>query len=265
MLFAVIAVLSAALVALLLARFVSTESGTVTTASGEQRTVVLADGSRVTLNTDTRIAVRYDERTRRVRLDRGEALFDVRPEHDRPFVVVAGRRAVRALGTAFDVRREDTGKLSVTLIQGRISIVPAAGQPEPTVMDAERLPDATVLASPGERATFTPDNRPALDHPPLRQVIAWQSGQVVFNHTPLPEAVREMNRYSDRRIALEGSGMESLHVGGLFQAGETAAFARAIAETFGLRMHEARDRIVLSRPTGSSLPLPLRRGSSSAR
>lgn len=263
MLFAVIAVLSAALVALILARFVSTESGTVATASGEQRTVVLADGSRVTLNTDTRIAVRYDDRTRRVRLDRGEALFDVRPEHDRPFVVVAGRREVRALGTAFDVRREVTGKLAVTLIQGRVSIVPAAGWSRPIVANVGRLPDATVLASPGERATFTPDERPALDHPPLRQVIAWQSGQVVFNHTPLPEAVREMNRYSDRRIVLEGSDMESLHVGGLFQAGESTAFARAIAETFGLGMHAERDRIVLSRSNGTSPPRVPRRGSSS--
>lgn len=255
MLFAVIAVLSAALVALVLARFISVESGTMATAGGERRTIALPDGSRVTLNADTRVAVQYDNRTRRVRLVRGEALFNVEPAPRRPFIVVVGRREIRAVGTAFDVRREEQDKLAVTLIQGRISIIRTSDHSGLTLTAQGRLPEETILATPGERAIFTPHSPPVLDRPILQQVIAWQSGELVFNATSLPEAVREMNRYSEHQILLEGPGIDSLHIGGLFQAGESVAFARAASETFGLDMREDGDRIILSRRNTPVVPL----------
>lgn len=246
MLFAVAAVLSAALVAFLLAWLISLRSGAVATGTGEQRLTVLPDGSRVTLNTDTRILVQFDRQLRRVRLERGEALFDVRKAKDRPFVVVAGDREIRALGTAFEVRRDGQEELSVTLIEGTISVTEARHAEESRAAHASPSPDVTLLTSPGQRATFVIGGPPRLDRPALQQVIAWQSGEVVFNGTPLPEAAREMNRYSERQITVEGRRMTSLRVGGLFRAGDSTAFARAMAETFQLEMREEADRITLS-------------------
>ncbi|MGH8258836.1 MAG: FecR family protein [Steroidobacteraceae bacterium] len=260
MLFAVAAVLSAALVALLLSRLIALRAETVTTATGERRTAILHDGSRVTLNTDTRMVVRYERAVRRVRLIRGEALFQVRKAPDRPFIVMTGEWEIRALGTAFEVRRNGRNDISVTLIEGRIKVVPIGGARNArALLESEssggaraasaqaRTFEATLLDSPGERVTFAAHRTPYIDHPLLRQVIAWQSGDVVFDYTPLPEAAREMNRYSARQIRVEGPGMASLHVGGLFQAGESVAFARAIAETFGLDMRDEGEQIVLSR------------------
>lgn len=244
--FATVAVLSAAVAALVLAWLIAGRAGAVTTATGERRTAVLPDDSRVTLNTDTRIVVQYTAKERRVRLDTGEALFEVRKDAGRPFVVVAGDREIRALGTAFEVRREEEGRVAVTLITGRISIAQEGGKSEAPARAESPVPEVTILSSPGQRITFVPHEPPKLDHPVLQQLIAWQSGEVVFNRTPLPEAAREMNRYSERQILVEGSGADALHVGGLFRAGESMAFAQAVAETFGLGMREEGRNIILS-------------------
>lgn len=205
--------------------------GLVSTGVGERRVVSLKDGSRVTLNTRTRLIVRYDSQARRVRIERGEALFDVKRDPGWPFVVTAGRHEVVAHGTAFEVRRNGIKTVAITLVEGRLSVAPAdAGvRPPPG--------ETTVLASPGQRLTFKPHRVPRLDRPALEQVMAWQSGAVVFDHTRLAQAVREMNRYSAQRIVLRGPRVARLEVSGLFQAGASMDFAVAVAGTYGLHVH----------------------------
>ncbi len=236
--FAAVALLAGAAAAwvLLLSR-----GGAVSTGTGERRVLSLQDGSRITLNTDTRLVVRYDTEARRVRLERGEALFEVRRAPSWPFIVTAGGREIRALGTAFEVRRYGEQQVSITLVEGRISVAPAGA--------GARLPrqEVTVLASPGQRVTFTPHEVPRLDKPVLKQVIAWQSGEVVFDDTRLSDAAEEMNRYSERRIVIEEPSVASLRVSGLFQAGDSLEFAQGVAETFGLRVESFGSRIVLAR------------------
>jgi len=133
------------------------------TGVGEQRNLTLEDGSRVSLNTASRIHVTYDSRARRVELDEGEAYFEVARHPNWPFIVVAGGKQVVALGTAFLVRR-DEDNLAVTLVEGRVTVAPAQG--------------ADITLAPGQRLTFSPHEPPRLDRPPLDRVIAWQRGQV---------------------------------------------------------------------------------------
>ncbi len=261
-----LATAAAAVIALLFFVLTSSPAGTVTTAKGERRVTLLPDGSRVTLNTDTRITLLFGAGKRRVRLDHGEALFDVMPAQGRPFIVVAGKREVRALGTSFEVRRDAESSVSVTLIEGRISIEPVSFENR-SGPDAPPAASITVLDLPGQRATFAPHRAPKIDHAVLQQVISWQSGEVVFADTPLPEAAREMNRYSDRQIIVQGAGTDSLHIGGLFQAGDSIAFAQAVAQTFDLELRESGRNIVLSRRSDLSPPrsAPSAQSASSAR
>lgn len=229
----------AATLVLLLAR-----ASTISTGVGERRVLSLLDGSRVTLNTDTRIVVGYTARARRVQLERGEALFEVKRAPRWPFIVTAGGREIRALGTAFEVRRYGSEQVSITLVEGRIVVAPAGK------VGSRRAPDLTVLTSAGERLTFAPNRAPRLDRPVLNQVIAWQNGEVVFDSTPLSDAAREMNRYSDQQIVLGDPRVASLRISGLFQAGDTAEFAQGVAATFGLRVQKSGDRIILLGPSG---------------
>jgi transmembrane sensor len=243
------AVAASVLIAVLVAgsAFYFLHHGSVSTAIGEQRVMTLEDGTRVVLNTNTSVQVRYGKTARRVSLQSGEAVFEVGKDSRRPFVVTAGDREITALGTAFLVRRDEE-QLAVTLLEGKVAIsnvaLPAAEQgaaPPP----AEPA-DGTLTLAAGERLTLARHRAAKLDRPELKRVTAWRSGEVAFDETPLPEAIAEMNRYSTTTIKAQGPLPEERRVSGLFRAGDSLDFARGIAETYGLELTERDRQIILS-------------------
>lgn len=208
----------------------------VTTGIGEQRVLALDDGTRVILNTDSRIVVSYDRRQRQVELTAGEALFEVAKRPDWPFVVTVGEHQVRALGTEFAVRR-DVNRISVTLVEGRVAVT--------SRLDETAAAHATNLV-PGERVTFLGAAAPRVDKPQVDKVLAWQRREVAFDNAALADAMAEMNRYSRVPLVAQGRSMASIRVTGLFRAGDSLSFARAVADVFQLRVAEEPERIVLS-------------------
>lgn len=237
--------------------------GVISTGVGEQRQLVLEDGTRVFLNTDTRLVVKYDEQARRVELRKGEALFNVAKKSDWPFIVVAGDRQVKALGTSFVVRRDDE-RVAVTLMEGRVQVspqsssapsLPADAQPKagansvttsPPAAATVQLPKETFTLTPGQRLTFTNGAAANLDTPSMEKATAWRRGQVILDDTPLRVAAEEMNRYNSTKLVIESPEAAALLVNGLFQAGDSAHFANAVAQAYGLRIIERGDTIVLA-------------------
>jgi transmembrane sensor len=209
--------------------------GQITTETGEQRMVTLDDGTRVYLNTDTRVRIAYSNERRGVVLESGEALFDVaRRGPQWPFVVTAGARQVTALGTSFIVR-QDTDALTITLIDGKVSV---------SAMGSTNS-DARVL-DPGQRLTFTVHGRPTLDHPAVDQLTAWRQGRVEFDDTPLAAAAAEMNRYSNTKLRIEQNETGAIAIKGAFRAGDALSFAQSIAATCQLEVLEKPHEIVLA-------------------
>lgn len=200
-----------------------------TTRLGEQKVATLEDGSRIALNTDTEVDVRYAPEERRVRLDRGEAMFEVAPNTARPFIVTAGDKQVRALGTSFIVRRSGAGVV-VTLLEGKVSV---------TDVRPSRAAARPAILAPGERFTASADAPSTIDRPAIDAVTAWRRGQAVFADTPLSAAVAELNRYGGPRIAVEDPHLASLRISGVFATNDTAEFASAIASLHGLRVEKA--------------------------
>ena len=221
---------------------------------GEQRNLTLQDGTRVSLNTASRIHVRYDRLARRVVLDEGEAYFEVAKHPDWPFVVSAGGRQVVARGTAFLVRSEKQ-RIAVTLVEGKVIVLPAdEAVPTPSVnspaalarsREHSRTSDDFTL-SPGQRLTFIKQQLPKVDRPELDRVTAWQHGQVILDHTALADAAAEMNRYSDVTLKIEEPAAGHAEVTGIFRVGDSESFARAVAETYHLKVTIQRDQIVLA-------------------
>jgi transmembrane sensor len=209
----------------------------VVTDVGQQRVRVLPDGTHVTLNTNTRIEVNYDEHARRVRLTRGEAWFEVAKRPTWPFLVSVDGEVIRALGTSFIVRRDDAQNLSVTLVEGQVSVTPIDKNAEPD--------DARVLA-PGQRLVFSQHTTAAVDRPDLTRVTAWRQGRVEFDATSLADAAGEMNRYSKTRVVLADADLARLRIGGVFRAGDTEEFVRIVTSAFGLRADRRGGEIVLS-------------------
>jgi transmembrane sensor len=213
----------------------------LTTAVGQQQVRVLRDGTRVLLNTDTRIEVNYDEHFRRVRLVRGEARFDVSKRPTWPFLVSVGDQEIRALGTSFIVRHDNDQDLSVTLVDGRISVAPVAGNGE-----------APQVLVPGQRLVVSRDHASSVDQPELRRVTAWERGRVEFDATPLKEATTEMNRYTTTRLLVADTEVAQLRIGGVFRAGDSEEFVKIVSAAFGLQAEHHGATIVLSRSSGRS-------------
>lgn len=243
--------------------------GVTTTGIGEQRQLVLEDGTRVFLNTNTRVIVKYTEEMRLVELARGEALFNVAKKSSWPFVVVAGAREVRALGTSFVVRKEEQ-QLAVTLVEGKVVVAPVveekrsaaeptlAQQPAQSTGSAAPSENAETSAAarsdvftltPGQRVTFgsgSPAKLDTLDTPSVEAATAWRRGQVILDDTPLRAAAEEMNRYNAAKLIIADDVPADVRVSGLFQAGDSSHFANAVADTNNLNVQERGDQIILS-------------------
>jgi transmembrane sensor len=209
------------------------------TGLGEQRIVMLKDGSRIVLNTRSRLQVEFSDRERRVELANGEAFFEVAQEKARPFVVTAGQRRVTALGTSFVVRYE-ANRMAVTLVEGKVLVAEASNEAPQSMTKS-----ATLTA--GERLTFTSEKPPALDSPRIEAVTAWRHGEVLFDNNTLSEAVAEMNRYDERQLIIDDPDLTHLLVSGIYRSGDSASFARGLGELHGVRYTERSGEIHLHR------------------
>ena len=215
----------------------------VTTAVGEQRILTLEDGTRVYLNTDTRVVVHYAKEARQVKLEKGEALFEVAKRPRWPFVVSAGNQQIRALGTEFIVRRDERD-LAVTLVEGKVTVSSDATGALSSRGQAA-TPTAAFTLSPGQRLVIAGSGTPTLDRPPLDRLTAWKRGQVSLDNTPLRDAVAEFNRYSNAHIVIQTPKSAEMRVSGIFRAGDSEDFAQAVARAYGMQVVEQGEEIIL--------------------
>lgn len=224
---------------------------TLSTERGELLSQVLADKTQVELNTDTKITVRYRQRQREIDLQSGEIYLNVTKHEPRPFVVVAGDRKVVATGTSFVVHRDDSSDtpLTVTLIEGCVIIRPTGTEESPQARSAF---DATILNA-GERVRFRRDGVPSVDRPSLDKVMSWTKGELSFADTPLPDAVKEFNRYSLNRISVRSPKAESIRVSGVFRTEDSLSFIRTVAQDQNMKLQVQGDEYILeSVPSGRS-------------
>lgn len=209
---------------------------TYDTGIGEQRTVQLADGSRLTLDTDTRVRIRLGDALRSVTLVKGQAYFQVQGDAARPFVVTAGDTVVTALGTRFDVRRLENGHARVVLVEGRVEV----SDMRSTTPDIELAPGQELRTTPARPAVRTVD---------VARATSWTTGRLVFEGTPVAGAVAEVNRYSNRKIELQAPQIATIPVSGAFDAGDVDGFVAALVDLYGVRTATRRDgTIVVSAP-----------------
>lgn len=191
------------------------------TASGEQRAIALEDGSRLQLNSETKVRVRYSSKARQLVLQRGEALFTVAHDTTRPFTVAAGNVTVTATGTRFDVTRLGSQTV-VTLVEGHVSVRDAEGH-------------LTWLA-PGQqwRAQGTGQ---LVRRVSTANVTAWTQGRIVLDNIALADAIAEINRYGATPITLDAPAMREERISGTFEIADPQSFAIAVTAFLPLQQH----------------------------
>ena len=176
---------------------------TITTAKTEQRKLALDDGSRLHINTASDLEVRYTPSVREVIVKRGESIFDVDHDAARPFVVRAGAHSVIAVGTRFAVRRGGDSEWAVTVIEGRVAVVP--GIPKDfTAILAQSVPLAGkdgVILDANEQVDIDSSGQIKAEQPTdAEAATAWQQGMLKFHNTPLRVAAREISRYTHSEV-----------------------------------------------------------------
>lgn len=197
---------------------------TLRTAVGEQRTVTLSDGSRVSLDANTLVKVAYSPALRLAEVVEGRAHFEVAKDKTRPMKVRAGTRTVTALGTAFTVEHEGQ-RVVVTLVEGRVAVTevaPARGAAPPP---KELAPQQQLVFA----ANATPLVHEAVD---VERAMAWREGKLVFDDESLADAVARVNNYSRVKIVVEDAPARALKISGIFNAGDTPAFLEAVQSYF---------------------------------
>ncbi|AOH85993.1 hypothetical protein AWL63_20570 [Sphingomonas panacis] len=203
------------------------------TATGEQRTLTMPDGSRVILNTHSAVAFDYRPNVRIVRLLRGEAAFTVAPDRSRPFTVEASGGSSTALGTRFVVREdgEDT-RVAVTEHTVRVAY-PRSGA------EAVTLPE-------GKSFVYGPDRPWGVPTPfSAGEPDAWVQGELVFENRPLWEVVAELNRYYPGYIQVIGTEVRDRRVSGVFSISNPASAVAKLQRSLGLRSIHITDRLIL--------------------
>jgi transmembrane sensor len=205
---------------------------------GEIKEVVLADGSMVTLNTNSRIDVHYTKDRRKIHLIQGEALFDVAKNKERPFIVTAGDTQVRAVGTSFTVRLLPQQPVQVLVREGVVEIKrPQVPQASPVRLAANTVaiapPDAPISTEPVARLQVSRD-------------LAWREGRLAFDNEPLAGAAQQFARYSAIEILISPD-LESQTVTGLFVSNDPVGFARAVAISLNLQLEVTGGGVRLSR------------------
>lgn len=212
--------------------------GVYSTGIGEQRVIELEDHSRIALDARTRLRVRYSNSTRTVTLVEGQAQFSVAKDPARPFKVQVGERTVIALGTVFNVEYVDR-QIRVTMLEGRVAVLPSpdsddiASLTDSTGPTKRRLDGGAAASRPielgvGEQMHIVHDGRATVGDADLDAATAWRRGKVIFHDLPLDQAVLRLNRYSRLQLEIDDPTLAALPVSGVFEAGNTGAFAEAL-------------------------------------
>jgi transmembrane sensor len=213
--------------------------GRYRTQIGEMRVVPLNDGSVVFLNTNSEIVVRYSQSRRDIELIRGEALFDVAKNKQRPFIVRTGATQVRAVGTSFSVKVLPNQPVQVLVREGVVEV------------KRQDIPVAPVVLVASNNRAIAPLDAPIVAEPvetaEVGRALAWRVGRLAFHGEPLSLAASEFSRYSPVRIRIDDPEVADRKVIGLFVSTDPVGFANAVAVSLDLRAEISGEQIRLSR------------------
>jgi transmembrane sensor len=207
-------------------------SSAYTTQRGEQRSVSLADGSLMELNTDSEVRVAYGKDLRQIRLVRGEALFSVAKDSARPFVVDAGMHSVRATGTRFSVA-ERAERIVVTVMEGSVAVS--------SVDSSTRTPRRVLDLVAGQQLLASDAPEPQVRSVDPHRALAWQEWKLYFDDDSLADVVGEFNRYNRRQLKIADDALGHRRISGVFFANQPDSLLAFIADRDAIVVSEQRD------------------------
>jgi transmembrane sensor len=252
----------------------SKSNGLYLTAIGHQKSVTLADGSVVQLNTNSQIEVEFSESYRNIKLLQGEVHFEVAKNSQRPFRVYAGGGRVEAVGTAFTVYLKNQ-EVDVLVVEGRVAIASLVKQKP--IADYKRLPADTgasvdkvdpyansqtiqlgilkagqgSIIKAGSHLRFAQNEQRSivenLAEGDIAQRQSWRQGIIIFNGHTLEQVVEEISRFTTATIEISDPALRTIQIAGRFRVGRTDEMFGALETNFGIEVtHLSYNRVQLS-------------------
>jgi transmembrane sensor len=210
------------------------------TGGGERRVVTLSDGSRLSLDSNSEVTVKYVRHQRLLHLLRGQARFDVAHDASRPFSVVAGSERVIATGTAFNIDMAGP-RVLVTLIEGHVVVV----NEEDGRLRTLSWPGRIELKA-GQQLAAAAGMPPRILPASIPRVTAWTVGQLIFDNESLSSVVDRINRYSDTQIVVADPAVGEMKISGVFNTGDAQGFVDIVTRYLRVRaVSEAPNTIAL--------------------
>jgi transmembrane sensor len=209
---------------------------TYITAIGGHKTLALADGTRIELNTDTVVRL-LDDDNRKIWLDRGEAFFEVHHDAMHPFEVTVGDHKVTDIGTKFLIKHhsDDT---EVALVEGSARF----DDTKPGEARSLTLTQGDVVVANAEAVSVS-RKKPAV----LTSELGWRHGVLIFEQISLFAVASELNRYNQKKLVIADAAAGGVKIGGTFRTDDVQAIANAAREVFGLQVEDRGSEIVISR------------------
>ncbi len=222
------------------------------TGVGESSTIELPDQSKLVLNTNSFVVVRYTPTARVIELQRGEINIDVAHDTSRPLSVIAGGKIIQAVGTAFNV---DLRKDHVALIVTDGKVLVGSKQPNQAIPEqllTKRLPASSLAISKGERVDLDPKGQAqeqvkGIDAVEMAASLSWRSGNLIFRGEPLEDALEEISRYTDIQFELaDDTKLKEIQVAGMFKTGDVNGLLEIFRNNFNISYERVgRDKILL--------------------
>jgi transmembrane sensor len=214
------------------------QEATYATPLGGHRTITLADGTLVELNTDTILRARMSAHGRDIMLEKGEAYFQVRHDASRPFTVLAADHRITDLGTKFVVR-SGADSVEVALVEGRARFESADSR---IAMHSAVLTQGDVVYASADSMSVT--KKPERE---LTKQLGWRRGVLVFEDSTLAAAAAEFNRYNRRKIVVADADAGRFAISGTFPINDVAGFADLAQHVLGLRVETRSGNTVIGR------------------
>jgi transmembrane sensor len=220
---------------------------------GENSTIVLPDNSKIVLNTNSFVQVKYTKTARIIELQRGEIHVDVAHDTSRPLSVVAGGKVIQAVGTAFNVEvRSNLVELIVT--DGKVLIGHKKDRSVSVDIDdiTEKLPENSMAVSKGEKIELDLTGKiqekvTKVDVVDIATSLSWRQGNLIFRGESLSEVMIEISRYTDVEFELsDDKKLRQVRVAGMFKTGDVAGLLDVLSRNFNISYKKiGNDKIVL--------------------
>jgi len=225
------------------------------TAVGESSTIYLPDNSKVLLNTNSVLLVRYTDDYRLLELQRGELLVEVAHNKARPLSVVANHKVIQAVGTAFNVQ-VNSQKVELIVTDGRVLVGQLKSKQEPTLATLT-IPSTSLAVSKGEIATLAVNRNgqsknkvSKIDQKTIAKNLSWRQGHLVFKGESLAEAMKEVSRYTSVKFEIADEELKTIKIAGRFKTGDVAGLIGALNNNFNIKTDRVNKKLVVLRKQG---------------